>query len=225
MDMDDDPSPPPLPPVLSRRHAIHRSTAERQDRSTMMFSPPRPPVYRSSSSNSTLDRERVGPHLNGTFSAPPRSRSDPKADRNGDDILTKYGFRNQQVELNLKSFASFKASFGAEEEHMKVFRESAVLSLRRSASNDAPKLNKSLSSSSSNSSVKLSSFDRQFQFLILDSVTLRGSMSLRSNSIRTKTWILRHTGTFRSPSFSLSPRRHHNITYRNGDMEECHIEM
>ena len=78
---------------------------------------------------------------------------------------------------------------------MKVFRESAVLSLRRSASNDAPKLNKSLSSSSSNSSVKLSSFDRQFQFLILDSVTLRGSMSLRSNSIRTKTWILRHTGT------------------------------
>ena len=96
----------------------------------------------------------------------------------------------------MKSFASFKASFGDEEEHMKVFRESAVLSLRRSASKDAPKLNKSSSSSSSSSStVKLSSFDRQFQFLILDSVTLRGSMSLRPNSIRTKTWILRHTGT------------------------------
>ena len=187
------PSPPPLPPVLSRRHAIRRTSGGSQDstssRSTGMMFPPRPPpVFRSNSSGPRPTRAVSPPRLNGISTAPSRARSDP---------MVRYGFRNQ-VDLNLQSFASFKATFD-EEEHMKVFRESAVLSLRKETSKDAPKLKKSSSSSSSTSSVKLSSFDRMYQFLILESVALRGSMMLRPNSIRTKTWVLRHTGMFLFP--------------------------
>jgi len=134
------------------------------------------------------------PLLGSPASSPPRSRSSPYASR---DIMSRYGFHDASDSLNLKSFASFKASFD-DEEHMKIFRDSAVASLRRSASKDKdkisePKLNNCYSSSSTTASV--TPFDRKFQFLTLDSVKLRGASMLRSNSVRTKTWILRHTGT------------------------------
>eukprot|EP00939_MAST-03C_sp_MAST-3C-sp1_P004933 g4933.t1 len=70
----------------------------------------------------------------------------------------------------------------------------------------------------------ISSFDRQHQFQILESVPLRSASSLRSNALRTKTWTIRHTGDSTWHNVSLACASHfvRTTTKARGDVPFMH---